>query len=183
MTMSRIRGLLFFKCLGIIFLYIGLSGCGASLGKPFEMEINTPSNKATIYIYRGVGGLGFATPIGIIANGSEIASIPHGGYIVYFADEEEIEFGTTFSTGRTEAITLDVQAQKVYFLKIIVSGGILLGHATIQKVPIDQAIQESKECKQVIGQDNKNQEEKDNYFPQQTFSTKPPSTIVLINPR
>jgi Protein of unknown function (DUF2846) len=123
-----------------------LNGC-ATLGSTYTPDASAPKDKATVYVYRTSGFGGAAISYTVSVNGTEISSLPSGGYFVYYAAPGENEF-----TAKTEAktsVTVDAKAGETYFVKGTIGMGVLVGHPHLTAVANDVGTKEIATCKLV----------------------------------
>jgi hypothetical protein len=124
----------------------GTAGC-ATLGSTYTPVSNAPKDKATVYVYRQSAFGGGAVSYTIAANGVDVASLPSGGYFVYYATPGETEFSA--KTEAKTSVTVDAKAGQTYYVKGTVGMGVFVGHPHLLQVTNDVRSQEIVKCKLV----------------------------------
>ena len=123
-----------------------MSGC-ATLGSAYTPDSNAPKDKGTVYVYRpkafGGGGISYT----VSANGTEVSSLPSGGYFVYYAAPGETEFSA--KTEAKTSVTLDVKPGQTYYVQGTIGMGVFVGHPHLTLVGNDVGAKEIVSCKLV----------------------------------
>lgn len=123
-----------------------MSGC-ATLGSAYTPDSNAPKDKGTVYVYRpkafGGGGISYT----VSANGTEVSSLPSGGYFVYYAAPGETEFSA--KTEAKTSVTLDVKPGQTYYVQGTIGMGVFVGHPHLTQVGNDVGAKEIVSCKLV----------------------------------
>lgn len=123
-----------------------------TLGLSFK-QIEIPSGKTAVYIYRPVGamfGADMKIPFDVKANGKVLTTLQQGGYYIYIAEPGNIEF-SAFDTGfmaptSVFSVTLDAKSGQAYYLKGAHGKG-LGGRAHLELVSPEAGANEIVSCK------------------------------------
>lgn len=120
-----------------------LQGCAT--GPPFVEITDVPADKGLVYLYRPATPLGCAVIPPITARGKTVTSLRAGGYYPYLCQPGEAEF--TATTEATSSITIDVKAQRAYYVKETINVGFFVGRPHLMEVPAETAKAEIKDCR------------------------------------
>jgi len=123
-----------------------LSGC-ATLGPAYTPDANAPRDKGTVYVYRPKAFGGGAISYTVSANGTELSSLPAGGYFVYYATPGETEFSA--KTEAKTSVTVDVKPGQTYYVQGTIGMGVFVGHPHLTQVTSDVGAKEIASCKLV----------------------------------
>lgn len=131
-----------------LFALLLLAGC-ATTGPQFEPEIAAPTDRALVYFYRDAGFVGAGVTYMVRANGTDVSTLPAGGYFVYHASPGKVEFSA--QTEARTSVTIDAKAGQTYYVKGTVGVGFFVGHPHLTIVPNDVGAKEIAACKLVEG--------------------------------
>lgn len=121
-----------------------LTGC-ASLGPPYQKVEQIPENKGLIYIYRTGSIVGGAVSPDVKVGDIVVTTLYKGGYYPYFADPGEVELWA--KTESRSAVTLDVKAGEVYYVKGSIGVGFIVGRPHLMVVTREVGEKEIADCK------------------------------------
>ena len=136
------------KLLANLLVVVSLAGC-ATLGPKFEPEKTAPTDYALVYVYRLPGIVGGGVVYTVRANGSDISTLPAGGYFVYHAPPGEVELSA--QTEAKTSVTIDAKAGHTYYVRGSVGIGVFIGHPHLVVVSDDVGAKEIADCKLVPG--------------------------------
>jgi hypothetical protein len=125
---------------------VQLSGC-ATLGAAYTPDSNAPRDKGTVYVYRPKAFAGGGISYTVSVNGTEVSSLPSGGYFVYYATPGETEFSA--KTEAKTSVTVDVKAAQTYYVQGSIGMGVFVGHPHLTQVTGDVGAKEIADCKLV----------------------------------
>lgn len=120
-----------------------ISGC-ATLGPTFQKIDKTPEGMGLVYIYRPSSFIGAAVSYDVKVGETVITTLYNGGYYPYFAKPGELELWA--STEAKSAVTLDVKAGEIYYVKGTVGVGFFVGRPHLIVVPKSVGETEIAEC-------------------------------------
>ena len=138
----------FSKLLATLLVVGSLAGC-ATLGPKFEPEKAAPADYALVYVYRLPGLVGGGVVYTVLANGSDVSTLPPGGYFAYHAPPGEVELSA--QTEARTSVTIDAKAGHTYYVKGSVGIGVFVGHPHLVLVSDDVGAKEIADCKLVPG--------------------------------
>ncbi len=98
-----------------------------------------------VYIYRPSSFVGGGVSYDVKVGETVITTLYSGGYYPYFAKPGELELWA--KTEAKSAVTLDVKAGEVYYVKGTVGVGFLVGRPHLIVVPASVGEKEIAECK------------------------------------
>lgn len=131
-----------------LLLLIGvlLSGVGCtSLGGQQFTRLESPQDKAVIYIYRPRTFVGGAVSYPIFINNTKVTTLPHTAYYTYLADPGEVFVSA--KTPENEAhVKLQAKAGQEYYIKGGTATGVFSGRATLNQVHPKQGAAEIRDC-------------------------------------
>lgn len=107
---------------------LAVSGCASMfnhLGPPFKTPQSAPDNMGVIYIYRQVSLFGSGVVSSVKEGESAIVNIYDGGYYPYVVTPGTHELWT-MSHDKDVAVTLDVKAGDIYYVRAKFDNGIYL---------------------------------------------------------
>jgi hypothetical protein len=129
-------------------LALGLFGCAAS-GPKFQEAASPASGQALIYIYRPGkfmgGGVAFDVHEGKKEADHAITTLQSGGYFPYYAPPGEVTLWA--KTESSASVTLDVKADKTYYVRGSVGVGLIVGRPSLEVVDAAKGAAEVKDCK------------------------------------
>jgi hypothetical protein len=135
------------KLLGMTAILVALmvlGGC-ATLGPVYQKMDRIPDGTGLVYLYRPSSFIGGGVSYDIKVGETPIITLYNGGYYPYFSKPGEIEFWA--KTESRSAVTLDVKAGQVYYIKGTVGVGFIVGRPHLIVVPSETAENEIAECK------------------------------------
>ena len=121
-----------------------LIGC-ASLGPSYQKVEQIPENKGLIYIYRTSSIVGGAVSPDVKVGDTVVTTLYKGGYYPYFADPGEVELWA--KTESRSAVTLDVKAGEIYYVKGSIGVGFFVGRPHLMVVTKEVGEKEITDCK------------------------------------
>jgi hypothetical protein len=121
-----------------------VAGC-ATLGPAFQKVDKIPEGVGLIYIYRESEFIGGGVNYDVKVGETVITTLHNGGYYPYFAKPGEVELWARTET--KSAVTVDVKAGEVYYVKGEVGVGFFVGRPHLRVVPREKGEKEIAECK------------------------------------
>lgn len=118
MAQPKKRILLLFRITILLFLAIGLYGCGAS-GPIYKQYSPKNSETAVVYVYRPSRSVNCCVAPAVYLNGNRQGSLKNGGYLVYElpSGEHKITVGDGSYGFTAESLEVDLEKGEYYFLK------------------------------------------------------------------
>jgi hypothetical protein len=121
-----------------------IAGC-ATLGPAFQPVNSIPEGVGLIYLYRESAFFGGGVTYDVKVGETVITTLPSGGYYPYLVKPGEVELWA--KTEARSAVTVDVKAGEVYYVKGEVGVGFLVGRPHLRVVTREKGEQEIKDCK------------------------------------
>lgn len=121
-----------------------IAGC-ATLGPIYQKTDQIPDGVGLVYIYRPNSFVGGGVSYDVRVGNTVITTLYKGGYFPYFAKPGELELWA--KTEAKSAVTLDVRAGKIYYVKGTVGVGFIVGRPHLMVVPESVGETEIAECK------------------------------------
>lgn len=121
-----------------------LGGC-ATLGPVYQKVATVPEGMGLVYVYRPNSFVGGAVAYDVKVGEAVVTTLHNGGYYPYLVKPGEVEFWA--KTESRSAVTLDVKAGEVYYVKGTVGVGFFVGRPHLMVVPAATAEKEIAECK------------------------------------
>lgn len=125
-----------------------IAGC-ATLGPTYQKTDKIPEGMGLVYIYRPSGFVGGGVSYDVKVGDTVITTLYNGGYYPYFAKPGELELWA--KTEAKSAVTLDVKAGKIYYVKGTVGVGFIVGRPHLMVVSESVGETEIAECKLIPG--------------------------------
>ena len=125
---------------------LGLTGC-ATLGPVYQKVEKIPDNSGVIHVYRpsAFAGGGIRPTLYTNKGKTSLATIHPGGYFTYFAKPGEVDLSAATET--ESSITLDIKPGQVYYVKLTIGIGLLVGRPHLTIISPEIAEKEISECK------------------------------------
>jgi Protein of unknown function (DUF2846) len=121
-----------------------IAGC-ATLGPAFQPVSNISEGMGLIYIYRESAFIGGGVSYDVKVGDTVVTTLHNGGYYPYLVKPGEVELWA--KTEAKSAVTVDVKAGEVYYVKGEVGVGFWVGRPHLRVVPREKGEREIKECK------------------------------------
>ncbi|MBI4490053.1 MAG: DUF2846 domain-containing protein [Deltaproteobacteria bacterium] len=121
-----------------------ISGCAPTLGLTFKKIDKVPERMGLVYIYRPSSFVGGGVSYDVKVGETVITTLYNGGYYPYFAKPGELELWAR--TEAKSAVTLDVKAGEIYYVKGTVGVGFFVGRPHLIVVPKSVGETEIAEC-------------------------------------
>ena len=134
-------------CIALFLLFVSvISGC-ATLGPVYQKADKIPPDVGVIYTYRTFNIVGSAVTTKLYTNKGQtyLARIQTGGYFPFYAKPGEVDLSA--ATEAESSITLDVKAGQVYFVKLHIGMGFIVGRPYLTIVDNDLGEKEIADCK------------------------------------
>lgn len=121
------------------------AGCAPALGPAFQRIDKVSEGMGLIYIYREKEFVGSGVSYDVKVGETVITTLYNGGYYPYVVKPGEVELWAR--TESKTAVTVDVKAGEVYFVKGEVGIGFFVGRPHLRVVPREKGEKEIAECK------------------------------------
>jgi hypothetical protein len=131
----------------MLFCPLLFSGC-ATLGPQFQKVETIPEGVGLVYIYRPDSFFGAGVAYDVKVGDTVVTELPNGGYFSYFSQPGEVEFWA--KTESKSAVTLDVKANQIYYIKGTIGVGFFVGRPHLMIVTPEVGEKEISECKSII---------------------------------
>ena len=117
---------------------------GCATGTKFQ-NVNFEQKKSAIYIYRSASPFGIIAVLPIICDGEELGALKSGGYFYKIVDPGLRTVSSI--TEVREAVTIDVEPNKSYFVKANTSTGLMVARPELTLIEPEKGIAAIKNCK------------------------------------
>ena len=121
-----------------------IAGC-ASLGAKFQTVETVPDGMGLIYIYREKQFIGGGVSYDVKVGETVITTLHNGGYVPYIVKPGEVELWA--KTEARAAVTVDVKAGEVFYVKGEVGVGFIVGRPHLRVVAREKGEKEIQDCK------------------------------------
>lgn len=138
--MKQMKGITVALLMGLLLV----GGC-ATLGPVYQRVATIPEGTGLVYIYRPSSFVGGGVAYDVKVGETVVTTLHNGGYYPYFVKPGEVEFWA--KTESRSAVTLDVKAGEVYYVKGTVGVGFFIGRPHLMVIPPATAENEIAECK------------------------------------
>jgi len=135
-----------FFLVAFVIFSLGLTGC-ATLGPVYQKVEKIPENTGVVNVYRpsSFAGGGVSPTLYTDKGKTPLSKIYQGGYFTYFAKPGEVDFSAATET--ESSVTLDIKSGQVYYVKLTIGIGILVGRPHLTVVSPEIGEKEIAECK------------------------------------
>jgi hypothetical protein len=116
--------------IGLFSLVALLSGCASVTKQAAKVYPERKPDKGLVYIYREKKFVGMAISYNIKENEKVVGAIANGTYFFLFAEPGKHTY--TASTEASSSRTLDIEANKTYYIEAGVEMGILAGRPSLK---------------------------------------------------
>ena len=134
-----------YRSLAVLLVGVLLLGGCATLGPVYRPVDAIPDGMALIYIYRESQFIGAGVAYDVKVGETVVTTLHSGGYYPYFVKPGEVELWAR--TEAKSAVTVDVKAGEVYYVKGEVGVGFFVGRPHLRVVAREKGEKEIKECK------------------------------------